>query len=416
MSIPDLRVSSSGVRPEIELLACCGRVQVADPVSRIAALLREEIDWTYLVRMTLAHGMSPFLARALDQVSTGIPREIQEALRDHLEDNRVRNRKLARVLVEVLDALEDQGVMAIPFKGPVLGAIAHGDFSLRRAGDLDILVRDDDVSTVCRTLAASGFREFTEYQTGRPLSAAEHAMHRRYQCEYAFIRESDGVVVEPHWAIAPAAVPVALDYSALWGRARPEPMFGRQILSLALEDLLVLLSIHGSKHEWAEIRWICDLAGLIERQPRIDLDAALARARDQGCGRMLLVGLGLSRRVLGTKLPPSILWHLDGDGTATALVKRITDRLFRGERVPDGVDRVSMFLIQVHERKLDRVRYVIRTLATPRIEHMRLVALPPWLWGLYVPLKLVYSCLLIPLWRGVKRARALAPSSALRQP
>jgi hypothetical protein len=222
--------------------------------------------------MALAHGMSPFLARALDQVSTGVPREIQEALRDHLENNRARNRKLARVLVEILDALGDQGVMAIPFKGPVLGTVAHGDFPLRRAGDLDILVRGDDVSTACRTLDASGFREFTRYQTGRPLSAAERAVHRRHQCEYAFIRESDGVVVEPHWGIAPAAVSVTLDYPALWARARPEPMFGRQILSLAPEDLLVLPSIHGSKHEWAEIRWICDLAGLIERDARIDLD------------------------------------------------------------------------------------------------------------------------------------------------
>ena len=57
---------SPGVRPEIELLACCGRTQVADAASRIAALLREEIDWTYLVRIALAHGMSPFLARAFE--------------------------------------------------------------------------------------------------------------------------------------------------------------------------------------------------------------------------------------------------------------------------------------------------------------------------------------------------------------
>jgi len=362
--------------------------------------------------MALAHGMSPFVARALGRASTGVPDEIQEALRDHLEDNRVRNRTLARVLVEILDTLEDQGVVAIPFKGPVLGALAYGDFSLRRAGDLDILVQSNDVSTVCRTLAASGFREYTEYQTGRPLSAAEEAAHRRHQCEYAFIRASDGVMVEPHWAIAPAAIPVTLDYPALWSRAQREPRFGRQILSLALEDLLLVLSMHGSKHEWAEIRWICDLVGLIERHPRIDLDTALARARDHGCGRMLLVGMGLGRRVLGTELPPSILRQLDEDRTATALVTRITDRLLRGQRVPDSPDRVSMFLIRVHERKLDRVRYVIRTLATPRIEHMRLIVLPPWLRGLYVPLKLVHSYVLIPLWRGARRARALAPSSA----
>ncbi len=399
----------------MELLACCGRPKVAASASRIEALLREEIDWTYLVRMALVHGMSPLLARAMDQVSTGIPEEIQEALRNHLEDNRARNRELARVLGGLLGALEEQGVAAIPFKGPVLGAVAYGDFTLRRAGDLDILIRIDDVSTVCQTLWASGFREFTEYRTGRPLSAAENAAYRRHQCEYAFVRESDGVVVEPHWAIAPPAVAMALDYLALWARARPEPVLGRQILSLAHEDLLLLLSIHGSKHEWAELRWICDLAGLIERHPRIDLETGLARARDQGCGRMLLVGLGLSRRVLGTEFPPSILRHLDGDGIAGALVKQITDRLLRGDRAPDASDRVSKFLIRVRERKLDRLRYVARTLVTPRIEHMRLVTLPTGLHGLYVPIKLAYAYLLLPLWRVGRYMRALVGSSVPRR-
>ncbi len=413
MSASDLPPPSDAVRPEVELLLCCGQPRVASRLSRIEALLREEIDWTDLVRMALAHGVSSLLARGLGQVCSGVPEEIQEALREHLSDNRARNLELARVLVDLLGVLDEHGAAAIPFKGPVLGAVAYGDFSLRRAGDLDIFVRRDDLSIVCQTLAASGFRELTECRTGRPLSAAEDAAYRRYQCEYAFVRESDRVVVEPHWAIAPKAMAVPLDYPDLWARARPAFMFGREILSFAHEDLLMLLTIHGAKHEWAQLRWICDLAALIERHPRIDLESALARAWDRGCGRMLLVGLGLTRRVLGTELLPPILRHLDGDRTALALVNRVASRLFRKGPMADTWGRVTTFLIRVRERPLDRARYVVRTIATPRIDHVRLVSLPPWLHGLYVPIKLLHDYLLLPLWHVTKHVRTFVRGFAL---
>jgi hypothetical protein len=373
------------------------------------------MDWTYLVRLALAHGMSPFLARGLDRVPADVPRDIRGALRSHLEDNRARNRQLAAILLDLLETFGALGVEAIPFKGPVLGAVAHGDFSLRRAGDLDVLVRPDDVSAVCRTLSAAGFRERAEVVTGRPLSAAEDAAHRRRQCEYAFERATDGVVVEPHWAIAPAAIGTGADYLALWTRARSEILLDRPVPGLAHEDLLVLLSIHGSKHEWSELRWICDLAALLARHAGIDVPGALDRARAYGCGRMLLVALGLCRRLFQTELPAAILGHLDRDRTAGVLVAEIHARLLRGDRVRDDYGRLSPFLIRVRERTRDRVRYAASIVLTPRLEHMRTLPLPARLHGLYVPIKLAHDYLVLPPWRAVKRARAAIGRAAAQR-
>jgi len=397
----------------MELLACCGMADVAVSAPRVENLLRQEIDWTLLVRLALAHGMSLLLARGLEHVAGQVPPDILEALRSHLEDNRARNLTLVRFLFDLVDALGSIGVDAIPFKGPVLGAVAYGDFSLRRAGDLDILVRPNDVSRVCHWLSGAGFRELTEVWTGRPLSALEDAAYRRHQCEYEFVRQSDDVVVDLHWAIAPAALAVPLDYPALWRRSRRECLLDRQVPALAHEDLLVLLSIHGTKHEWAELRWISDLAGMIARHPGIDLEAALARAFDWGCGRMLLVGLGLGRRLLGMELSHAVARRVDEDHSVAALVRGISTRLLRGKRVA-APERVSLLLIRIRERRRDQVRYVARTLLTPRVEHMRLLPLPGPARGLYVPIKLACDVLLDPLWRVTKRVQSLAERATKR--
>jgi len=193
-------------------------------------------------------------------------------------------------------------------------------------------------------------------------------------------------------------------------------MLGREILNLAHEDLLVLLSIHGSKHEWAQLRWICDLAALIERQPQIDLESALARARAQGCGRMLLVGLGLTARVLGMELLPIIRRELAGDRTALALVEHVVHRLFQEGPPADTHGRVTGFLVRVRERSGDRLRYVVRTVTTPEIEHMRLLSLPSWLHGLYVPIKVLCDYLLFPLWRVTKHPWQRGRGGARRPP
>src|SRR5262245_5005140 len=95
------------VRPEMELLVCCAMAEAAASAPRIEALLEQEIDWTSLVRLALAHGMTPLLARSLERVSAGVPEEIADALRSHLEDNRARNRVLATLLVDLLDALRE---------------------------------------------------------------------------------------------------------------------------------------------------------------------------------------------------------------------------------------------------------------------------------------------------------------------
>ena len=55
-----------------------------------------------------------------------------------------RNLYLARTLSELLDSFETNGIRVLSYKGPLLATGTYGNLSLRKAGDLDLLVHRRD--------------------------------------------------------------------------------------------------------------------------------------------------------------------------------------------------------------------------------------------------------------------------------
>jgi hypothetical protein len=54
------------INPEAELLLCGARSRMtANMAARIEALLRESLDWEYLLRVANRHGLGPLLYRQL---------------------------------------------------------------------------------------------------------------------------------------------------------------------------------------------------------------------------------------------------------------------------------------------------------------------------------------------------------------
>ena len=388
-------------RPEeLILLACARPPDDPEAAAVLRSLQAEEVDWTRLAELALAHRVTPLVLRGFEMLATSsVPAEIMEALRSHVEAHRERSRRLVRELFDLLDAFSARGVRAVPFKGPALAERAYGDASLRLAGDLDLLVPEPEIPAVCAELTARGYQEASEATVGRPLSKAEHAWYRSYQCEYLFVRERDSIAVEPHWAIAPRTLAVPLDTAGLLDRATPFPLQGRSVPGLATPDLVLVLCVHASKHEWTELRSVTDLAGLLARERGIDWPMLLTRAREQGCLRMLLLGLALAERVAGARLAPEAAAALAAEPAAERLAAEVIARLFREDYRPPSIFRRSRFRRRMRERRGDRITYVLRTVFTPTIEDVTLVSLPPALHFLYYPLKLVVDYVVLPVRR-----------------
>jgi glycosyltransferase involved in cell wall biosynthesis len=406
---------------ERDLLIACSDPSPDQRAANVRALTRCEIDWSFLVRTAIDHGVSPLVAHRLLEIAADVlPDELASALQEHVQDNVQRNHILVDALFEALNALQGRGVSALPFKGQTLGALAYDDFALRRAGDLDLLVRHDNVSTACAALEELGYRKGTVYEPHRVMTSGENAGFRSFQCEYQLVRLSDYVVVEPHWALVPTSLAIDLPYESFWGSAASVDLLGKPVTTFSLPHLLLAVCINASKHEWRRLQWVLDVAGIVERHPRLDVRAVLETGRVHGVERMVLVGLGLAQRIYGTTLPVHALKRLDEDRETASLVRMFTGRLFAGPVEETSIREFSTLRMRMRERWSDKTAYALRTLSTPTDKQYRLIALPDALRFLYVPMRLARDYIARPLWhlgklgrRGV-RTLVLARESSRR--
>ena len=363
---------SAASRREHELLLLCARSRVGDEdARRIQTIARGELDWDYLTGLARRHTVLPLLQRQLcAHAGDSVPRNVRQALSEKFRDNAARNLLLAGELVRVVKLLEAEGVHALAYKGPALAASAYGDLSLRRFLDLDIIVRRRDVPRARELLRSLGFR----LPVG--LSRSQENVLLRSQHAIALARDGGRLTVELHWGVASrrfAAVPLA---ESVWARAVAVRVGGGEVKTLAPEDLLVALCVHGTKHFWERLAWVCDVAELLNSNPGLDWQLALGLARASHVERMLLLGLRLASGLLGAALPEGLLRRARADAAAGRLSREVAWRMFDGEEfAPLGLVRSVRFNLRARRRLLEKVRY-FRFILTPTDKDLAALRLP----------------------------------------
>ena len=226
----------------------------------------------------------------------------------------------------------------------------------------------------------------------------------------SYVRDADGVVAEPHWALAQRTRAVDLDYDAQFARARVTTFAGRPITMHAPEDLLLLLCVHGGKHEWERLGWIRDVAALLERSADLGLDL-IGPLPCQGNRVARACCFSACRSPTSSwmhRFPRTSAGPSRRDPGVQPLVNHVIMSLFVRDRPPGGNAHISSFAFRMHERTVNRMKYVTRTLLLPRGEHIQMVTLPASLAWVYYPLRWAHDYIALPLWlltRPLRKAR-----------
>jgi hypothetical protein len=349
----------------------------ADGREEAIAKLAAKIEcWEETIEAAQKHGILPMLYSDLETIEKIIPQEALELARSEFERNAFHCIANAAELLEVLKQFEKAGIAAVPFKGVVLGASAYGDMTKRTAGDLDVLIYYRDLLPATRILKERGYELTTKVlEDGSP--EADNYF------EFHFQRADDGMVLELRWKLELTQPRYRHDLGMdwVWPRRRTIKLAGADVPNFDAVTGLLMLCMHGSKHVWSRLIWICDVARLLESERELDWISAQREAKRVGLWRCLALGVLLAHQVAGAKVPAEVLRSFEKDRTANGLAEFLEKNVLEepgrtpGGRVPYDIQLMGL---------RDRAGAVLSlTMLRPTARDREVVKLPKSLAALY---------------------------------
>ena len=402
---------------ENEVLLCCARTHPdVKTLERLRTLLHQDPDWQRLIQMANSNGVVPLLYRNLSRsCPDAVPPTILAQLRESFRSNVQNSLLLTAELLKLVELFALHGVSAIPFKGPVLATAAYEDLALRQFSDLDILVKRDDILKAGNLLASQGYEPATDSSAASEEHLDPEDVAYLGPQFYTFVHPDRGTRIDVQWRLTRKYFSFSLEDGQGRGRLVPVTVGDRSVLTFAPMDLLLILCAHGAKHQWQELKWICDVAELVRTEKEtIDWEKLQREASRQGVRRVLNLGLLLARDLLGAELPEDVSKAVHRDFTrGGSVVRRIVSKLFLESIEPYRDFDNVIFYLRTMDRWQDRVRFCsaylsqsLRAVVTPTSKEREFLSLPVPFFFLYYflrPLRLTVKYLRLGLMRLSRR-------------
>ena len=361
--------------PEHEILFRTGRRE-GDPAG-FRRLVKQARDWDYLINTASTHGLIPLLQQQLQSVAADLtPVNVLSRLKRQSVANTQNVLHLMGKQLKVHRAFKQSDIRVAMFKGSVLSQLAYGDASLRQGGDIDVLVSRADFYRAKELLESLG------YEMAPSLTRAHLESHLRSHCEINFVRDDWFTVIDLHWALAPKNFVFKLKTGDVLSRLQTVELAGTPIETLATEDLIVYLAMHGAKHLWRAVEWITSLGELIRSAASISWDVVIQRAAQAHATRMLGLALRLVERVSEVGIVSQALSAIDEDEAMKRMADEVLSQIFIAA-VPAMSTETNLYNLKIMDRKRDALVSALRAVFVPTLTDWQSLELPASLHSLY---------------------------------
>lgn len=383
--------------PEIDLVLACSQTKLdKQNEARIRKLLDYDLNWDLVYDLCFRHCVISLLFNNIQQYEQLIPAKAFNKFRAFDYKNNCYNTLVTSKLAKILEVFKSKEIPVLSFKGPSLATSAYGNVGLRTFCDVDILIEPKNVSLAMDILNKLGYslsKKITQVAKTSYGKSSIFLESLNHQKSLEFVDESQLFIVELHWSLFNKSYPVKVSFEHLWQNKAEFNLSGKSFSQFSMEDLLIYLCIHGRKHYWSRLQWICDVNELIRANPDLDWNEVQNRAAKWNCRTMLYLGLILAQNLFDVTLPESIQQQIDKDRTAQSLAKQICDRLFDSD---DSEFNNYLFMLRCRERVSDKLIYLLSIIFIPNERDWHFLKLPESLHFLYFiirPLRLLVKFL-----------------------
>ena len=346
----------------------------------IPAGMSSERLWPLIARHQLETWLEPVISA---WESEGIDAQAVSEFRAKNRSMAMRNLHLAGEMLRLLGRLRVKKITAIAYKGPTLEALVHGKLGCRKIQDLDFILPQADIAQAREMLGEDGYRVSLD------LAPAQQETYAAQLGEVALYRPQDQMLVELHSQLAPTAFYFPLAFQAIACRLGTVAISGHEVPTLGREDLLLVLCAHHAKHGWTCLRWLYEVAGVLDGGALRDWDVLVARARELRSVRLLLLGIYLVEQILGYPVPAQVLREIQSDRALPSLAEEVVRLWTRPEGEQRQGLRLFLFHIKLRESFADGLRYAAFTAFAPNVADWQALRLPAGFAFLYYPFRML---------------------------
>ncbi|MCF6206736.1 MAG: nucleotidyltransferase family protein [Sulfurovum sp.] len=393
---PTIKHQHPTLSPKLQfLIACCQ----AQPDLEMIGALMENGKWKMenekeLLALASKHGVLPLVYKTLKTFIETHPHiqhsafNIQHWKSAYMQISQ-RNMLMSAELIRIMRLFKENGIEALAFKGPLLSQMAYGDITLRQYGDLDILVDEADAFRAGALMSENGHR------TILPLAILSNRTCLHTAKDFSLISEPGGVHTELHWRLFEKKYNIALLSCAMEKKCQTVKINSQEIQTLQTELLLVYLCLHGAKHGFERIEWICDIDRLV-RSTEVNWEEAVRIAEQSHSKRPFHLGLSLAHTLLHTDLPQKMLKSINSNEIKRLQAITLKQMSEKKRGRSDFTKNRETFFYQsrLFDRKSDMFRFYFSTFFKISTTDCQTFVLPEKLKFLYVvlrPLRLVGS-------------------------
>ena len=286
--------------PENQLLLCAAHPHLSpERRERLTSLLATPLDWDVLLSQLKSHGIGPMLFSHLKKMpDVAFPETARDKLKCQANSCMADNMVFQHMQIRLLAAFKQAGIEVMPLKGLYLAHLLYGGLSLRKARDIDLLVRQEDLEKATQVLLdLSASRKW----------ALEQEADLYHHSFFIPVNKKRQVHVELHWALTFEHI-AGLDVDEVWRAASQTVWKGQAMWTMALSDLLLYLCLHAAKDGLGSVRHLVDIALLLEQcGPQLDWEALAEKIRALQIKTPIFLSLTYCKELLDAPVPSAFL-------------------------------------------------------------------------------------------------------------
>ncbi|MGV8110562.1 nucleotidyltransferase domain-containing protein [Methanospirillum sp.] len=385
-------VIESEIRKEMRFIIAlsCGKISRDEVISHIKPII-DNINWRDVIDKAIKYQLLPILYYNLKNIIPDmVPEEILEEMRGYYQNNLIRSMIQTKELLQIIQICNDHQIPVIPYKGLVLSALVYGDIGLRVSSDIDIIVHKSNVLRLKNLLVSNGYKTFLH------LAPYQEDTYLLNQCEYNLIHPKK-TTVEIHWQFAPKYSLSFFEEEIIWDNSYQRSFEGKEITVLSHEMQIIALSVHAGKHEWNNIRHICDLAGFISKTEQVNWNRVMHYAKEYRINQLIFLGLGLVERLTKVTIPVEISRKIKADKKVQYLIQDRIEQIFSERLDATGEIQHSKTWISFLDSYKDKIHTILFLCFIPTSDDWKIVTLNKkfsFLYYIIRPLRLLHKFVL----------------------